>query len=169
METTELMPTAPTEKTAFHVTDEASAGWVVRKLAGIRAEQDRVKKQAEQRQAELKADYEALMYRFGGELEQFARAEADRRRRRTITLLDGSLCLRRQAARLVIADEEAAFCEARTACPDAVQTITKLDATTYRKWAEEQIHTNGGEVPAGCAWMPEAETFAVKFAADKGE
>lgn len=169
MESISITPTAPAEKMAFHITDESSAGWVLRKLAGIRAEQERIKKQAEQRQAELRADYEGLMNRFGAELEAFAREECERRRRKSVTLLDATLSFRRTAARLVVADEEAAFVEARTACPDAVQTITKLDATTYRRWAEGQLSVNGGELPAGCDWLPEGESFAVRFPTDKGE
>lgn len=154
----EVEGTAP-DAPRFAVVDEKSASWVLRKMATNAAEIARVKAQAAQRISELEADARALDARFGSELEAFARSESERRRRKTITLLDGSLCLRTVPAKFVIADGEAAFVNARTACPAAIveQTTVTLDKAAYLAYAEATGDLTGLE------HLPARESFGIKF------
>lgn len=143
----------------FAITDEASANWYLGKRAAVETEKGRIKAQFAARIAELEADEARLIARFDGELAAWAKAEATARRRQTVTLLQGSVCFRKVAARFVIADAEAAFVNARTVCPDAVkrtETIT-LDRAAYLAFAEAT-----GDL-TGVDRVPEKETFAVKF------
>ena len=67
----------------FTITDERGAVWYLRKLRAIEEEQDAVRSATEQRLAELDSDRRRLEYTFGQQLEQWAREEAQRRRRRS--------------------------------------------------------------------------------------
>jgi|GEM_PF-4960777 hypothetical protein len=152
----EESPLAP-----FRVKDSASADWVLSKIAAIDAEKALIQAQAEQRIKELDADRERLLFRFSGELEAFARAEAEKRRRKTITLLHGSLSLRTSPARLTIADIQDAITTAKAILPEAVSTVEKLDTTAYRKYAESKLHETG-EILPGCEITEASETFSIQ-------
>lgn len=53
-------PTETTEKKPFCIDSEDTAAWLLRKLAGYRAEQERIKAATETRLAELESDYNSL-------------------------------------------------------------------------------------------------------------
>lgn len=84
MKETQTDAAEPSER--FQITDESSAAWYLRKLAGIDAEIEAIKAATLQRIEELQADRAGLERRFGGELEAWARGEAEKRRRRTVTV-----------------------------------------------------------------------------------
>ena len=153
----------PTEKAvAFTITDERTANWLLGKLASNADEQARVKAQADQRISELRTDYDKLMFMYGNQLEAFARAEAERRRRKTVTLQQGTVAFRTAPERFAVEDEEAATVEARTTCPEALQTVTRLDRAAYLDHAKA-TRAATGEILPGVTVTPERETFAVKF------
>lgn len=158
--------TEPTEEESplapFRVKDAASADWVLSKLAAIESEKQTITAQFKQRIIELENDAERLMFRFSAELEAFARTEAENRRRKTITLLHGSLCLRTSPARVVIASQEDALTTAKAVLPEAVQTVEKLDTRAFAKFAEARLQETGELLP-GVEMTEATETFSVRL------
>ena len=78
-----------TEREQFHISDEAAANWLLRKLANIEAEKTRVKAQALEIVAALDADAARLRHLYEGELQAFAceRLAANGNRTKTLCLL----------------------------------------------------------------------------------
>lgn len=149
---------------AFTVTDESSASWVLQKLAANRSEKDRVQAMAAKRVAELDADYNSLMGRFGADLQAWAKEEAFRRRRKSVTLLDGVLAFRAVPARIVLNE----------AAPEIALTLGFVkppseptpDTSAFRKHAEKHF-AETGEILPGVERTEESESFSIKFAAEK--
>lgn len=100
-------PAAPER---FTIDSESAAAWYLRKLAGIDSEIEAIKAATLQRIEELQADRAGLERRFGGELEAWAREEAERRRRRTVTvpLAGYQIAFRTVAPRLELEPMQAA-------------------------------------------------------------
>ena len=67
-------------KPEFHVTDETSASWVVRKIVEARARKERVQQQLLKIQAECDREEEFFLARYQVELEEFARRETGRQK-----------------------------------------------------------------------------------------
>lgn len=146
---------------AFRIDSESAANWVLGKLAAIDEEAARIKAQAQKRQDELKADRERLLGRFGAELEAWAREERERRKRKTITLLNGTLAFRTTPRRFTVSDTETAMTTARAVCPDAVVTVEKLDTDAFKEYALRQLEETG-EILPGVEITPEGESFSVR-------
>lgn len=154
----------PRPKDTFVIEDERGANWLLSKLAANRAEQERVNAQAATRTAELETDYNKLMHLYGQQLETFARAESERRRRKTVTLQQGTIAFRSAPARLVIPDVDDATNQARIYFPDCVttETVTRLDKTAFIKAATAHMEATG-EIVQGVERLPAAETFRISF------
>jgi hypothetical protein len=150
--------------TPFVIDCEDKADWAIGKLAAIRAEQDRIRTNSAKRIEELDADYNKFFRKFGEALEMFARSEAQRRKRRTVTLMQGSLVLRASASRTIVADKVAALEIARTLCPEAIKTkITEsVDSKEFLRAAEEE-KLRTGEVFDCIAVIPPGESFSITF------
>lgn len=119
----EISPAGPSPKDGtFVIDEETKANWFLSKLAAIRAEQTRVKSQAETRVAELDADYNRINGRYGQQLESWAKMEAERRRRKTVTLQQGSISITNYAPKPIVTSLEDAIQTARLIAPDAVIT-----------------------------------------------
>lgn len=146
----------------FHITDESSADWLLRKLLHLDAEEATVREMAAQRVAELQADKNRLMGRFGAELEAWARTEAEKRRRQTVTLSYGSVSFRKVPARLAIESEEDAITTARAVLPEAIQAVEKFDRAAYLAHAKTALETTGELLP-GVGQTEERVSFSVKF------
>jgi len=163
---TDAVPTETTsaETERFTIDSEEKANWLLGKLANIRAEQARINAQAAKRNAELEADFNGLMGRFGADLETFARGEANRRKRRTVTLMQGTLAFRATPSRLVIEEMETAIITARAVAPETVTTeeVTRLDRDAFLKRAA-QIREETGEIIAGVKQTESSEAFSVKL------
>ena len=91
----------------FHITNESAAVWLLRKLRANQEEAGAIKSATAKRLHELESDYNGLMAHFGAELENWARGEAEARRRKTITLpLAGcSVAFRTSPARLELSED----------------------------------------------------------------
>jgi hypothetical protein len=103
---TEAPETAPER---FTIDSESAAAWYLRKLGTIDSEIEAIKAATLQRVEELQADRAGLERRFGGELEAWAREEAERRRRKTVTvpLAGMAVSFRTVAPRLEIEPQKA--------------------------------------------------------------
>jgi hypothetical protein len=152
---------------AFQIVDESSASWALGKLAANRSERDRVQAMAAKRVAELDADYNSLMGRFGADLQAWAKEEAFRRRRKSVTLLDGVLSFRTVPPRIVLNE----------AAPEIAMTLGFVkppsepapDVSAFRKHAQAHFEATGELLP-GVERTEESEGFSIKFAAEsKGE
>ena len=153
-----------TNEKPFTVDSEGAANWVLKRLAAVEDEARRIKAQTAQRLAELKADGDRLHARFDSELEAFARDEAARRRRKTITLQQGTLSLRAQAERLIITDASEALRHA-TAHKDefADAFLSRFDEAAYKALAERAIETTGEMLP-GVAREEARDVFTIRTA-----
>ena len=110
--------------------------------------------------AQLDADERSLKAKFEEPLRIWAQAEAERRRRKTVTLVDANLCLRSVPARFVVADGAAALNHAAAHLPACIvqQTIVTLDKAAYLAQAETV-----GELRPGVDHQPAYEKFAIRF------
>ncbi len=142
----------------FHIVDESSANWFLRKLAGIESEKARVRAQAAQIVAELDADAQRLRNLYEAEAREWAREELEKKgnRRKSLTLLQGTLAFRSVPAGLRVDDAAAALNHAATI------GAVKVDEAAYREAAIEAQKTTGELLP-GVVVVPERESFAIRF------
>ena len=143
----------------FHVRDEGSANWVVRKIAECRSYRDHVARwaQAETLRAERQEIF--LMRRFAGELEAWAREQIGKQhgRAKSLSLPAGVLGFRREPTKLIVVDERALVGWCRTHLPAAIKTTESLLRS------EIQAHIKAtGECPAGAEIGGGGERFYVK-------
>ena len=164
METTN-QPTQPTDKTDLFVIDsESRADWYLGKLASIEAEKARIKAQAETRLAELSSDAAALRFQFEAQAREWAKGEADKRRRKSVTLLNGTFAFTTFKAGFKVTDEAAAIAHARETLPELVTLETQtIERERFDKAAYLQAAQDTGEVLPGLDSFPAGETFAVRF------
>lgn len=153
----------------FRIDSEERATWYLRKLANLEAEQSRIKKQAEIALKSLQSETESLKGRFHSELEQWARTEAERRKKRTLHTLQGTLRFRSLPSRLTIEDPAAAM----VAClseewEGCIETRQALIASEYLKRAQERL-SETGELVAGVGIVPERESFSISFGKEERE
>lgn len=158
----------PEASEAFHICDERSANWLLRKLGNIEAEQRRVQAQAEAICKSLDNDAASLRYLYGSQLEAWVRAELQRRggRSKSLKLLQGTCSFRTVPRSLKITDEQAAkeYAQA-TAMPQAVEQIERLRTAVYCVLARRALEETG-EVLPGIEIVPERESFCTRFGKD---
>jgi phage host-nuclease inhibitor protein Gam len=156
----ELEPGSNSALPAFCIDSEERAEWLLRKLSTIQAEKARITEQAKKRTAELDADYTRLLGRFSSDLEAWARQEAERRRRRSVTLLHGTLAFRTVPASLRVGDPSDALTTAKAVIPTAVQTIEQIDRKAFLEFAKQHFATTGELLP-GIERTEARETFGI--------
>lgn len=144
---------------AFHIRDEGSANWAVRKILECRAYRERVARwaQAETLRAERQETF--FMHRFGGELEAWAREQIGKQhgRARSIALPAGVLGVRREPTKLLVVDERALVGWCRTHLPAAIKVTESLLKS------EIQAHIKStGECPSGAEMGGGAERFYIR-------
>lgn len=157
------------EKTAlFAIDTEDKANWLLGKLAAIDNEKARIKAQAEQRTRELDADRESLLFRFGAELEQWTRTEAERRRRKTVTLMQGTLAFRTVPAglRFVLPDDYYKEIEVIEKAQELGCTHMEINRSEYIKEAKTLMETTGELLP-GIERVEAKESFSIRFGSGK--
>lgn len=139
----------PKDNAVFVIDSEERAEWYLRKLANIDAEAERIKANTARRLQELTTDREGLVQHFGDQLTAWAKGEADRRRRKTVTLQNGSIAFRAVASRLVIENDADALQTAKLVCPDAVtvETVEKLDRAALVEKAKATMEATGEVLP----------------------
>lgn len=114
-------------KPEFHVTDEKSAEWVMSKVFALDAEilayESRLKALSENlgtMKAEKERQRAGLLYRFGPELEHFAKENLPKGKK-TWTCPYGSVSFRTTHPRLDVVDEALAVAFCKTYAPEAVK------------------------------------------------
>jgi phage host-nuclease inhibitor protein Gam len=159
-DTTDAPEAATSGGDRFTIDSEEKANWLLNKLAAIEEEAARVKSQARKRAEELEADRNRLMGRFGAELEAFARTLAQERRRKSVTLLAGTLAFRTVPARWTITDEDAAL---QAAGNLDVCVTTRVTKVTLDKAALFDYLDATGDLLPGIERTEAGESFCVRF------
>jgi phage host-nuclease inhibitor protein Gam len=143
---------------AFHVHDAATANWVVRKITESRQYAQRVKEWAatEVRRAEHEEQF--MLFRFGPQLEQWARRELEVKhgRRKSICLPAGKAGFRTRQIRLEIQDEQIVLNWCKQNLPKTIIVKESLSKTVILEHIEVS-----GEIPPGCDVSGGEEAFYV--------
>jgi hypothetical protein len=146
----------PEVRPAFAVEDEKTATWLVGKLAERRATIARIKEQAAAMVRDAERDIEYLEWRFGPELEMWAAANLEGKKK-SVKLLTGTVGFRSQKGKLVVVDEAACLEWARDNCPVAYVVEPRLVKTPI-----DDLFQKTGEIPPGCEYVEGGEKFYVK-------
>src|SRR3954471_20856264 len=112
----------------FHVRDERTAAWVVRKILEERAHRERVAKWHEAETLRSQRREQFLMYRFGAELAEWARQQLAQQfgKRRSIHLPSGTIGFRTEPTKIVVADEPKLIAWCRQHLPSAVKVVESV-------------------------------------------
>jgi hypothetical protein len=162
----------PTGGTAYVIDSEGAANWYLKKLTLWEAEKAILKAQYEQRVAEIDADKKRLEHLYQGQLEAWAREEAERRRRKTVTMPMGTISFRTVPAHVKVIDAEAALAFLETFPAESIHRNliipqpAKIDTKGYAALAEDHLNENGS-LPGGCDYVPERENVSIKTAKAK--
>ena len=142
----------------FYVHDAATANWVVRKVVEARQYAKRVQAWADAELRRARREEEFFLYRFGGQLEQWVRAElAKQRGRKSICLPAGQIGFRLRPARLDISDEKGLLIWCDENLPTAVVIRESVSKTVLMEYVEKT-----GEIPTGTVLSGGSEHFYVK-------
>lgn len=168
---TEPTETAETEtKQPFVVDSQEAAEWVLEKFAKNREERARKEAQMLKRLEELDADYNALVGKFGPQLEAWGKEEAARRRRKTVTLDNGTITFRHQDEHFAIDSPADALTTARLVCPAAIveetKTVEKFDKAAFLAYAQDWFAKTGEEV-TGTKRIRAGDAFSIKIGVSK--
>lgn len=157
-ETDIIEPAAEIDE-AFHVRDERTASWIVRKIVEERAHRRRVAEwfEAETRRSERREQF--LLHRFGAELSEWVRQQLARQfgKRRSIHLPGGVVGFRVEPTRIVVADEAklVAWCQQHLrSAVKVVQSVLKTEINQHIK--------STGECPDGAEIAGGGEKFYIK-------
>lgn len=148
----------------FSIDSDDKAEWYLRKLASFEAEEARIEAQAATMLGLLKTRREGFAARFGPEFEVFAREKVAARGdgKKYHDFFQGRVSFRAVAASVRISSPEDALTTARLVCPQAIQTIEKLDQTLFRAKAK-QVLEDSGELLPGVEMVPGREAMSIKF------
>ena len=150
-------PEVPTE---FHVCDDDSANWVVRKIVEARAYAKHCAEWCEREQSRAKNEEEFFLFRYGQQLLDFTRQKitAAGARRKSVGLPAGMIGFRAEPAKLVVDDESAVIAWAKRHNPALVSVVERLSKSGLNDHLEQT-----GELPdAGAHIEPARERFYVK-------
>ncbi len=143
----------------FHVRDEGSANWVLRKIIEARAYRERVARWAAAETIRAERQEAFLLHRFGSELESWAREQIGKQhgRRRSLALPAGVLGFRQEPMKLLVLDERALVGWCRAHLPVAIKVTESLLKSEINAHFKDT-----GECPAGTEIGGGAERFYVK-------
>lgn len=168
----------------FSVRDEATANWLVRKIAECRAYAMRVSAWAAAETLRAEREEQFFWHHYGSQLESWATEEVRKlkRGRKSFNLPAGSVGFRSERPKLVITDEKILLDWCRRNLPEALNLIVEasgLTAASLQEWqrlncpdahiSEEVTKSvvnehaqSTGEVPDGTEWFPAGDKFYVK-------
>lgn len=156
-ETAQNVPAGETvETTEFHILDDASANWFLKKRNNKVAEIARIEAQAAAMIADLQRDVDSLETRFLGEMEEYARHKiaAAGGRRKSYRFFQGTVAFRTLGATPRLDDPGAALNRA------AELGHIRVDGDSYLKAAREHLKATGELLP-GLVMRPVREKFTI--------
>lgn len=171
----------------FHVTDERSANWVLRKLAEARMRVSKALEWAAHEEEAGKNEEEHLMARFGSELQEFAARAIEGGKKKSLSLPAGTVGFRSSPEKIEVKDDDAYIEWVERSFPGALNVTLSIfacghDIATIRELAQQatlrglqssltvkpdknevNLHCkNTGELPDGCELVPAQDKFYVK-------
>jgi hypothetical protein len=158
-----------TDREQFHITDDSSADWLLRKYAAINAEISLIQNQAAAAVKRLQSDREGLERLYQAELEEYARQRiaADKRGRKSVILPHGTVAFRTIPAGLKIVDEQEAL-EWAIREGRCYGEVKVLDKAVFRAIAGDYLNIKGELLP-GVEMQPERESFGIRFGGNNEE
>lgn len=142
---------------SFQVGDAASANWVVRKITDARAYAKHVKAWAEGELIRAQREEEFFVFRYGAQLERWARAQIERSRRKSIKLPAGTLGFRTEPVKLDVRDELRLIAWCRKTLPAAL----RIETHVMKQIVKDHI-ADTGECPDGAEVVAGQQRFYVK-------
>lgn len=102
------------------------------RIASIHEERERIKRQADARLRELDIDERQFWFLHTAEISEFVKVEALARKRKNVTLLNGTLRMKPTPEKWIVADKAAArdFAERMGV---GFKTVTSFDESTYKR------------------------------------
>lgn len=149
---------------AFQVDSEDAANWVLGKMLAVDCQIAAVNASEIVQQArailanaegitkDLQRKRDALEYRFGNELAEYARSALAGEKGRTWKALNGSVSFRATPARIAVDDEDKALAWAAFNCTAAIKVTSKFLVSMVPD----------GVVPDGCTVVPAGESAKIK-------
>lgn len=130
----------------FHITDERSANWLVRRINQSRAYAHHVEQWAAAELRRAQRDEQYMLSRYGNELAEWARRRIGQQRgkRKCVSLPAGVVGFRNEPTKLTVTDETRLLAWCRQHLPAAVKVIERVLASVVR----DHI-TTSGELPDG--------------------
>ena len=144
----------------FEVRDDASANWLIRKIAEARSYAERCADWADREKRRAQHDEQYLLMRYGGQLANYVRTRIEETggRRKSVSMPAGAAGFKTTPARLVVDDELAVINWAKQHMPELVITSEKI-----LKSALADHMKSTGEMPdRGVHIEPSREIFFVK-------
>jgi phage host-nuclease inhibitor protein Gam len=144
----------------FHVSDDASANWVVKKIVEARTYAERCQEWCRREQVRARREEEFFLFRFGAQLASFARKKLAEQggRRKSVFLPAGQIGFRSEPAKLMVDDEALVLEWAKREMPTIVQMIERVPKSDLN-----DLLKSTGEMPdAGAHIEPAAERFFIK-------
>jgi phage host-nuclease inhibitor protein Gam len=148
----------------FVLDSEDKVNWLLRKIANLQAERERIGAQYDTVLKALESEEKSLRWRFEADLKAFAAMQIAKNggRRKSLHLLQGTLSFRTLPQSVKVANAELALEYAKANGLSCVATVEKLQALTYREVAQTRL-TNDGELLPGIEVLPECEVFRITF------
>lgn len=142
---------------SFQVTDAASANWVARKIIEARTYAKHVKSWAEGELKRAEREEAFFLHLYGRQLEEWARLQIKRNRRKSVKLPAGTLGFRTAPLKLDVRDEQRLIAWCRKMLPTALQIKTHI--------MKQQVKDHAactGECPDGAEIVAGGERFYVR-------
>ena len=148
----------------FVLDSEDKVNWLLRKMANLQAERERIGAQYETMLKALESEEKSLRWRFEDDLKAFAAMQIAKNggRRKSLHLLQGTLSFRTLPQSVKVANAEAALEYAKANNLPCVATVERLETATYRDVAQTRL-VNDGELLPGVEVLPERELFRISF------
>lgn len=153
----------PVVKEEFHISNEAGANWLVRKVLECRARAEKARAWAEQEEATAKRHEDFFLGRYGGELRTWLEQEISNGKSKSVHLPGGTVGLRTNPARLTVVDEEKTLAWAKAHLPAAVELVPAVEKLSRKELIQAfSAGRTAGEIPDGAEMMPAEERLYVK-------
>lgn len=155
----------------FAIDSEDRANWLLRKLANLNAERERIKAQSAAMIKRLDTEYNSLSDRFLPELEAWSRERIEQAggKRKSLPLFQGTVAFRKVPQGLKITDRWAATLYAQQNQYEFSHNplTVDVDSYIYAKQADDHFKATGELLP-GMEITPERESFSIKWAKAAG-
>jgi hypothetical protein len=142
---------------SFEVTDAVSANWVIRKIIEARTYAKHVTEWAEGELRRAEREEEFFLHAYGRQLEDWARAEIAKGRRKSIKLPAGTLGFRTDPPKLDVMDETKLIAWCRASLPTAL----RIETHVFKQHVKDHF-TITGECPDGASISGGGQRFYVR-------